>query len=152
MSDISKRLNELERVTKANEPDQHYKDIYPLMPLEFTKLIYKQGEPEQALKEIWHEVIDDYEQEHLDELNAYLKENILPPWRRLIDLSDLKKNLTTLEKNKTYDEQLGLEPSETSQRLIKGLKVEINDLQDREQVLTKRALELYERRKSEGKI
>ena len=117
MSDISQRLKALEQVAKANEPDESYKDVYPLMPLEFTNLIYKQGEPEQALAEIWHEVIDDYEQEHQDELHAYLKKNILPPWRRLVDLSTRQKNLKTDE-----------------------------------QVLTKRALELYERRKSEGKI
>ena len=152
MSDISQRLKTLEKVAKANEPDESYKDLYPLMPLEFTNLIYKQGEPEQALAEIWHEVIDDYEQEHLDELHAYLKENMLPPWRRLIDLENRKKNLATIEKGRRYDKELGLDPSETSGRLLKGLKVEIKDLTDREQELTKRALELYERRKSEGKI
>ena len=152
MSDISQRLKTLEKVAKANEPDESYKDLYPLMPLEFTNLIYKQGEPEQALAEIWHEVIDDYEQEHLDELHAHLKENLLPPWRRIIDLSERKKNLASLEKGKRYDEALGLKPDETVDFLIDGLKGEIKDLTDCEQVLTKRALELYERRKSEGKI
>lgn len=128
MSDISKRLNELERVAKANEPDQHYKDIYPLMPLEFTKLI-KRGEPEQALIEIWHEVVEDYEQEHEDELQQHLKAkpDCLPPWRCLIPLADRPK-----------DESGTVEP-QTERR---GLYDE----------LTKRALRLYERRKSEGKI
>lgn len=116
MSDINHRLAELEKHAKANEPSDDYKDIYPLMPFEFTGLI-KQGEPEQALTEIWHEVIDDYEQEHLDELQTYLKDKTLPPWRRLVDLSDRKTP-------KTFNDK----------------------------VLTKRALELYERRKSEGKI
>lgn len=152
MGDINQRLKALEQVAKANAPDEGYKDIYPLMPLEFTNLIYKQGEPEQALVEIWHEVIDDYEQEHLDELHAYLKAGVLPPWRRLVDLSTRQKNLKTFEKHKEFDKKLGLKTDEQTHHVIKGLKAEINELQDQEQVLTKRALELYERRKSEGKI
>lgn len=152
MSDISQRLATLEKVAKANAPDESYKDLYPLMPFEFTNLIYKQGEPEQALAEIWHEVIDDYEQEHLDELHAYLKENLLPPWRRLVDLSKRKKNLKTFEKHKEFDKKLGLKTDEQTHRTIKWLHAEISELENQENVLTKRALELYERRKSEGKI
>lgn len=152
MSDINQRLKELERIAKANAPDESYKDLYPLMPFEFTNLIYKQGEPEQALVEIWHEVIDDYEQEHQDELHAYLKENILPPWRRLVDLSKRKKNLKTFEKHKEFDKKLGLKTDEQTHRTIKWLHAEISELENQENVLTKRALELYERRKSEGKI
>ena len=151
MSDINQRLKELERIAKANAPDESYKDLYPLMPFEFTGLI-RQGEPEQALVEIWHEVIDDYEQEHQDELHAYLKENILPPWRRLVDLSKRKKNLKTFEKHKEFDKKLGLKTDEQTHHTIKWLKAEINELQDQEPLLTKRALKLYERRKSEGKI
>lgn len=152
MSDINQRLKALEQVAKANAPDEGYKDIYPLMPLEFTNLIYKQGEPEQALVEIWHEVIDDYEQEHLEDLQGYLKAGVLPPWRRLVDLSTRQKNLKTFEKHKEFDKKLGLKTDEQTHHVIKGLKAEINELQDQEQLLTKRALKLYERRKSEGKI
>lgn len=152
MSDISKRLNELERVAKANEPNDDYKNIYPLMPLEFTELIYKQGEPEQALVEIWHEVIDDYEQEHLDELHEHLKANILPPWRRLVDLSERKRNSASFDKCMRYDKELGLEPSESDKEFSRLAKLEVEVLENQEQILTKRALELYERRKSEGKI
>ena len=117
MSDISQRLKELERVAKANTPDESYKNRYPLLPFEFSQLILEQSEPKQALVEIWHEVVDDYEQEHLDELQTYLKDKTLPPWRRLFDLSDRKTGITFGD-----------------------------------QELTKRALKLYERRKSEGKI
>ena len=128
MSDISQRLKELERVAKAKEPNEGYKDIYPLMPLEFTKL-EKQGEPEQALTEIWHEVIDDYEQEHLAELKEHLQANpnCLPPWRCLVPLSDRPRNGS------------GQVEPQTERRTLYNQ-------------LTKRALELYERRKSEGKI
>lgn len=129
MNDISQRLKELERVAKANEPDEGYKNIYPLMPLEFTKL-EKQGEPKQALVEIWHEVVDDYEQEHLAELKEHLQANpnCLPPWRHLLpQLLDRPKNGS------------GQVEPQTKHRTLYDQ-------------LTKRALELYERRKSEGKI
>lgn len=152
MSDISQRLKTLEKVAKANEPDESYKDLYPLMPLEFTNLIYKQGEPEQALVEIWHEVIDDYEQEHLDELHEHLKANVLPPWRRLVDLSDRKRNSASFDKCLRYDRELGLEPSEDDLKFSELAKLEVEVLENQERVLTKRALKLYERRKSEGKI
>ena len=128
MSDIGQRLNILEKVAKTNAPDEGYKDIYPLMPLEFTNLIYKQGEPEQALVEIWHEVIDDYEQEHLDELHEYLKANVLPPWRQLVDLSDRRKNSASFDKRLHYDRE------------------------HQKQELTKRALKLYERKKNKDEI
>ena len=127
MSDINKRLNELERVAKANKPNEGYKNLYPLMPLEFTKLI-KQDEPEQALAEMWHEVVEDYEQEHQAELQEYLKANDLPPWRRLLDLTDRTQN------------------GGNNKPQTKGRGREL------ESELTNRALKLYERRKSEGKI
>lgn len=92
MSDINQRLKELERVAKANEPSDDYKHIYPLTPLEFTKLHHQKGEDAELLKKIWHKTVDDYEQEHLDELQACLRENKLPPWRYLVYLGDRPKN------------------------------------------------------------
>lgn len=149
MKAVISRIEQLEKIAKLKEPKNNFKDIYPLTPLEFTKL-EKQGADRGLLTEIWHEVIDGYEQEHLDELDACLKENMIPPWRRLMfDLSRHKKHLNTFEKHQAYDRQLGLEPDKTRERLIKDLKAEIDDTRKQEQALIKRALEIYKRRKSE---
>lgn len=152
MSDISKRLNELERVAKANEPSDEYKKLYPLAPLEFTKLQFEQGKDAQVLTEIWHGVIDDYEQEHLDELHACLKANTLPPWRRILFLERLKKNTNSLEKRRRFDKEYGLPPDDKTDNLIKNLNTEIEQQESLEQVLTRRALERYKQYESEGKI
>lgn len=93
MSDISHRLAELERIAKANEPNDGYTELYPLAPLEFTKLQHEQGVDGEKLTEIWHGVVDDYEQEHLDELDECLKANTLPPWRRLLHPNGYEQRL-----------------------------------------------------------
>ena len=93
MSDINHRLAELEKIAKANEPNDGYKELYPLAPLEFTTLQHKQGVDGEKLTEIWHEVVDGFEQEHLDELDDYIKANTLPPWRRRLHLKDDEQRL-----------------------------------------------------------
>ena len=122
MSDINHRLAELEKVAKANEPSDYYKDLYPLAPLEFTKL-QKQGESNEVLTKIWHKVVDDYEQAHQDELRTYLKDNTLPPWRRLVDLSGRKRNGDTIQEQEPNN--LTAELTERALQLYRQYKSDI---------------------------